>query len=57
MTYKLITGLLSVALFFGAFSTWIFEAALVCALLGIFSGLLFWGRVFEDIHRGRSIRR
>lgn len=57
MKFKLITGLLSVALFFGAFSTWILEAALVCALLGIFSGLLFWGRVFEDIHRWRSMRR
>lgn len=43
MTFKLITGLLSLALFFGAFSTWILEASLVCALLGFLSGMLFWG--------------
>lgn len=57
MTYKLITGLLSLALFFGAFSTWIYEAAMVCALFGFLSGMLFWGRVFEDIHQRRSMRR
>lgn len=57
MTFKIITGLLSVALFFGAFWTWIYEAAMVCALLGFLSGMLFWGRVFEDIYQRRTIRK
>lgn len=57
MTFKIITGLLSLAFFVGAFTTWILEAALVCALFGFLSGMLFWGRVFEDIYQRRTIRK
>lgn len=49
MTYKLTTSLLSMALFFVAFSARSLELAMVCALLAFLSGLLFWGRVFQEL--------
>lgn len=49
MTYKLSTGLSSLALFFVAFSAASLEIALLCALLAFLAGMLFWGRVFTEI--------
>jgi hypothetical protein len=49
VTYKLTTGLASLALFFVAFSASSLEVALLCALLAFLAGMLFWGRVFQEL--------